>query len=126
MRGLAFARVKTSGHPRTEVRGVRARKIAEGKAERLRGAANLEETDFLEKRTLREGIHAREGGHCSYCLRRRRGASNTSFRARGWDGIASATWSQAARNAIHRKAERLRGGSAEARRLGMTRQGIVQ
>ncbi len=53
-----------------EVRGVRARKIAEGKAERLRGAANLEETDFLEKRTLREAIHAREGGHCFYCLRR--------------------------------------------------------
>jgi 5-methylcytosine-specific restriction endonuclease McrA len=53
-----------------EVRGVRARKIAEGKAERLRGAASLEETDFLEKRSLREAIHAREGGHCFYCLRR--------------------------------------------------------
>ncbi len=53
-----------------EVRGVRAREIAEGRAERLRGAATLEETDFLEKRTLREAIHAREGGHCFYCLRR--------------------------------------------------------
>jgi HNH endonuclease len=54
-----------------EVRGVRARKIAAGEAERLRGAAaNIEETDFLEKRTLREAIHAREGGHCFYCLRR--------------------------------------------------------
>ena len=53
-----------------EVRGVRARKIAEGKAERLRGAASLEETDFLENRALREAIHAREGGHCFYCLRR--------------------------------------------------------
>jgi 5-methylcytosine-specific restriction endonuclease McrA len=53
-----------------EVRGVRTRKIAEGEAERLRGAASLEETDFLEKRALREAIHAREGGHCFYCLRR--------------------------------------------------------
>jgi len=53
-----------------EVRGVRARKTAEGKAERLRGAAHLEETDFLEKRSLREAIHAREGGHCFYCRRR--------------------------------------------------------
>ncbi len=53
-----------------EVRGVRARKIAEGKAERLRGAASLEETDFLERRELREAIHAREGGHCFYCRRR--------------------------------------------------------
>jgi 5-methylcytosine-specific restriction endonuclease McrA len=53
-----------------EVRWVRARKIAEGKAERLRGAASLEETDFLENRALREAIHAREGGHCFYCLRR--------------------------------------------------------
>ena len=53
-----------------EVRGVRARKTAEGKAERRRGAGSLEEMDFLEKRALREAIHAREGGHCFYCLRR--------------------------------------------------------
>jgi hypothetical protein len=53
-----------------EVRGVRARKIAGEEAERLRGAANLEETDFLEKGALREAIHAREGGCCFYCLRR--------------------------------------------------------
>jgi hypothetical protein len=53
-----------------EVRGVRARKIAEGAAERLRGAANLEDADFLEKRERREAIHAREGGCCFYCLRR--------------------------------------------------------
>ena len=53
-----------------EVRGVRARKIAEGKAERVRGAAHLEGIDFLEKRALREAIHAREGGHCFYCRRR--------------------------------------------------------
>jgi 5-methylcytosine-specific restriction endonuclease McrA len=53
-----------------EVRGVRARKIAEGAAERLRGAGNLEETDFLEKRALPEAIHARARGYCFYCLRR--------------------------------------------------------
>ncbi|MGC1417279.1 MAG: HNH endonuclease signature motif containing protein [Candidatus Acidiferrum sp.] len=53
-----------------EVRGVRARKIAAGETGRLRGAANLEETDFLGKRELREAIHAREGGRCFYCLRR--------------------------------------------------------
>jgi len=53
-----------------EVRGVRARKIAEGEAERLRDAANLEEADFLQTQALREAIHAREGGCCFYCLRR--------------------------------------------------------
>ncbi|MGA2095061.1 MAG: HNH endonuclease [Candidatus Acidiferrum sp.] len=42
-----------------------------GKAERLQGAAaNLEDADFLEKRELREAIHAREGGYCFYCRRR--------------------------------------------------------
>jgi 5-methylcytosine-specific restriction endonuclease McrA len=54
-----------------EVRGVRGRKTAEKETVRLRGAsANLEETDFLEKRALREAIHAREGGYCFYCRRR--------------------------------------------------------
>ena len=33
-------------------------------------AANLEETDFLRNRELRESIHARERGLCFYCLRR--------------------------------------------------------
>src|SRR5262249_29997084 len=32
--------------------------------------ANLEELDFLRSRDLRDSIHAREGGHCFYCLRR--------------------------------------------------------
>jgi hypothetical protein len=53
-----------------EVRAVRARKIEAGQAERLFGAANLEEADFLETRALRQAIHAREGGYCFYCLRR--------------------------------------------------------
>jgi len=31
---------------------------------------NLEEEDFLSTRALRQAIHAREGGHCFYCLGR--------------------------------------------------------
>jgi hypothetical protein len=53
-----------------EVRGVRARKIVEGAAERLRDAVGLEEADFLERRERREAIHTREGGYCFYCRRR--------------------------------------------------------
>jgi 5-methylcytosine-specific restriction endonuclease McrA len=53
-----------------EVRGVQARKTTEFEAERLRGAANLEDADFLEKRELREAIHTREAGCCFYCRRR--------------------------------------------------------
>ena len=37
---------------------------------RLPGAADAEETDFLQSRALREAIHEREGGVCFYCLRR--------------------------------------------------------
>ena len=37
---------------------------------RLRGAVNLEETDFLQSKALRQAIHARERGQCFYCLRR--------------------------------------------------------
>lgn len=33
-------------------------------------AVNLEEQDFLSTRALRQAIHAREGGHCFYCLGR--------------------------------------------------------
>jgi HNH endonuclease len=32
-------------------------------------AANIEVTDFLQNRALRQAIHAREGGSCFYCLR---------------------------------------------------------
>src|SRR5712691_8923783 len=35
-----------------------------------RAAVNIEEADFLQNRTLRKAIHAREGGQCFYCLRR--------------------------------------------------------
>jgi hypothetical protein len=32
--------------------------------------AKIEEADFMEKQVLRLSLHAREGGHCFYCLRR--------------------------------------------------------
>jgi predicted DNA-binding transcriptional regulator len=35
-----------------------------------RAPVNLEEVDFLQTRTLRKAIHARERGHCFYCMRR--------------------------------------------------------
>jgi len=53
-----------------EIPAVRAVIIGGGREARPGGAANLEEADFLETRVLREAIHAREGGHCFYCLRR--------------------------------------------------------
>jgi len=36
---------------------------------RLPRAINLEETDFLQSKALRQAIHARERGRCFYCLR---------------------------------------------------------
>ena len=33
-------------------------------------AASLEEVDFFKKPELRKAIHARERGHCFYCMRR--------------------------------------------------------
>src|SRR5260370_30270703 len=59
-------------HLPEEIRSVRAGKIAACAAVRLASAGNLEKTDFLETRALREAIHAREGGRCFYCLRRLR------------------------------------------------------
>jgi hypothetical protein len=65
-----------------EIRSVRAGKIAARASERRASVGrllsaghpasvgNLEETDFLETRALREAIHAREGGRCFYCLGR--------------------------------------------------------
>ncbi len=37
-------------------------------------ATNLEETDFLQSKALRQVIHARERGRCFYCLRRTTGS----------------------------------------------------
>jgi hypothetical protein len=36
----------------------------------VRAAINIEEANFVQDRTLRKTIHAREGGQCFYCLRR--------------------------------------------------------
>jgi 5-methylcytosine-specific restriction endonuclease McrA len=57
-----------------EIRPVRLNRIeiraaAKEEAADARAAVNLEEADFLQDRTLRKAIHAREGGQCFYCLR---------------------------------------------------------
>ncbi|HET9995568.1 MAG TPA: HNH endonuclease [Candidatus Acidoferrum sp.] len=55
----------------SEVKGVRAARIAAHRpAPAPRVVVNIEEADFLEKQTLRQALHARERGHCFYCLRR--------------------------------------------------------
>jgi 5-methylcytosine-specific restriction endonuclease McrA len=56
-----------------EIRAVRLNR-SEGRDAKEEGAGgcaavNLEEADFLQDRTLRKAIHAREGGQCFYCLR---------------------------------------------------------
>jgi hypothetical protein len=58
-----------------EVRGARLNRIESrdaAKADRggARAAVDIETADFLQGRTLRKAIHAREGGQCFYCLRR--------------------------------------------------------
>ena len=53
-----------------EIRGVRANGAGRGGPWRLPGGGNLEETDFLQTKALREAIHARERSVCFYCLRR--------------------------------------------------------
>ena len=63
-----------------EIRGGRPKRVESQDATKAEGdgapaAANIEEADFLQDRTLRKTIHAREGGHCFYCMRRI--ASNT-------------------------------------------------
>ncbi len=53
-----------------EIRAIRPDRIAARSTAGLQRAANLEETDFLQTKTRRETIHARERGLCFYCLRR--------------------------------------------------------
>jgi 5-methylcytosine-specific restriction endonuclease McrA len=56
-----------------EIRAVRLNRIENREATKVEGAdaaVNIEEADFLQDRTLRKAIHAREGGQCFYCLRR--------------------------------------------------------
>ena len=59
----------------SEIRGVRLTRIesraaAEPHSAGACAAANLEEVDFLQTKTLRKLIHARERSRCFYCLRR--------------------------------------------------------
>ena len=54
----------------SEVRAPRGSRTATGGRDKLPGRVNLDEVDFLRTRTLRQAIHAREGGVCFYCLRR--------------------------------------------------------
>lgn len=58
-----------------EIRAVRPNRMESRAAADVEGASadaavNIEEADFLQNRTLRKAIHAREGGQCFYCLRR--------------------------------------------------------
>jgi 5-methylcytosine-specific restriction endonuclease McrA len=53
-----------------EIRSLGANKIAACVAVRGASVGNLEKTDFLGTRALRQAIDAREDGRCFYCLRR--------------------------------------------------------
>jgi hypothetical protein len=53
-----------------EIRGIRPNGIEPGGPARPPREGNLEEMDFLQTKSLREAIHARERGVCFYCLRR--------------------------------------------------------
>jgi hypothetical protein len=58
-----------------EIRAVRLNGIESWNGDREDGAGgraevDIEAADFLQERTLRRAIHAREGGQCFYCLRR--------------------------------------------------------
>ena len=58
-----------------EIRAVRlnrieSRVVAEKARPGARAAVNIEQVDFLHSMPLRKAIHARERGHCFYCMRR--------------------------------------------------------
>ena len=65
---LRLVKRSKAGHV-VEVRLPEEIRAARGPA-RLPRAANLEETDFLKTKALRQAIHSRERGLCFYCLRR--------------------------------------------------------
>jgi 5-methylcytosine-specific restriction endonuclease McrA len=52
-----------------EIRAARTDGIGANGAGRAPQAGNIEETDFLQNRALRQAIHARDGARCFYCLR---------------------------------------------------------
>jgi hypothetical protein len=59
--------------PGIRAHGDRAREIGGLNGDREHPSidpSNIEETDFMQSRALRQAIHAREGGACFYCLRR--------------------------------------------------------
>ena len=62
-----------------EIRAAMPKRFASGDDAKTGGGAaaavDIEAADFIQDRTLRKTIHAREGGQCFYCLRRI--ASNT-------------------------------------------------
>jgi hypothetical protein len=53
-----------------EVQAVRAARTAAQGSAQPSGANSFGEIDFLQIQPRRHAIHAREGGHCFYCLRR--------------------------------------------------------
>ena len=53
-----------------EVQAVRAARTAAQGTAQPSGATSFGEIDFLQTQPRRYAIHAREGGHCFYCLRR--------------------------------------------------------
>ena len=52
-----------------EVKGIRDGKTLARPSSAPRDVVKIEEMDFLQTRPLRQSIHAREDGHCFYCLR---------------------------------------------------------
>lgn len=53
-----------------EVLAATPKQIEPEDSDPLPSGDNLEETDFLQTKALRQSIHAREQGRCFYCLRR--------------------------------------------------------
>jgi len=96
-----------------EIRAVRlnrieSRAVAEKARPGAHAAVNIEQVDFLHSMPLRKAIHARERGHCFYCLRRTtpmvQCLDHVVPQAR-FGATPTATWSPAAWNAT-RKRER--------------------
>jgi hypothetical protein len=89
-----------------EIPAVRARSIEDRRPMEPGRDVSLEEIDFLQTRTLRGAIHARESGVCFYCLKGTLiacGASTTWCHERGKGAILIATWFPPASNATARK-----------------------
>jgi hypothetical protein len=55
--------------PGVRLDGIESREAAKAESNGARATVDIETADFLQDRTLRKAIHAREGGQCFYCLR---------------------------------------------------------